>query len=503
MSNDPLIHFIGLSALILMLCARALKGILPRSSHHLAYVRGGRGAEKVIHNRGDFVFPFLHQVTEVSLLTNAIPVLRENHQAILSKDHLRANLHTVFYLKVNPRDSDILSAAQKLGHRTMNPDQLQEFLIPLLNSLINRTSSEFTLVELQSRQAEFSSRLQGLSADILSHFGLCLEKVCIVFCRETGKNYYDADKLLDAIGLSKITEVVEAEKRKRNELEQSTRIAMRRKQSEADQIIHHLNQENRKRIWLEEQEVITRNSALQIEKNNAESHVEYEKTQTKILADQKLKIAEHNREIAIAEQATERAWVFVEANLAKAKIVLAEEEIVSERELARAERMHQIHLLQAKNEAQRETLLIKEKAIAEKIAAEERAEAERIGAQGKVEALEILHQKLNELSALKRESAAWPASGETDTAGTNACAQIAFPNESSLPDLRTAILELFSNVLLELKQAFENAPDSVSASEQYPFAKTDQAKSPERMNAADPEASTSSRVSKVLETVDE
>ncbi len=455
MNIHSLIFLIGFLIFILGGGGFILSKLFVRATKSLVYVRTGYGGEKVILNGGDFVLPILHKAIPVSLNSNPIEIDRIKENSVITKDRLRADVCVVFYLKVNPVDLDIMIAAQTLGYRTLDTTQLNRFLSSLLITSIRQAAIEFTLAELQTNEQNFVSRVRELSAEPLFNYGLLLETISVSFLGQTGKSYYDPDNALDAPGLTKITELVEAEKKMRNDLEQGARIEVCRKQTEADQIIQKLNQEKLNQQFTDEQEMIAHQTAIRIEKQKADARAVYETEQSRILVDQKVKLSEQNRDAVLAQNAMSQTQVYIDATLAKAEIVRAEEEIETERELARAERMHRIHLIQAKAGADNDTLLIKEKALAEKQAAQDRAEAYRIWANGKTDALKIIAEGKTSISSVNSELASQRYSIHSDGLKSLLDACNVLSDESYSENMRSVILENLTSVVLDFDKSFD------------------------------------------------
>jgi uncharacterized membrane protein YqiK len=455
MNIHPLIIFFGVLILVLGAAGFILSKLFVRSTKSLAYVRTGYGGETVILNGGDFVLPILHKAIPVSLNSNPIEINRINENSVITKDRLRADVSIVFYLKVNPVDLDIMIAAQTLGYRTMDPSQLSAFLNSLLITSIREAVVEFTLGELLANEQKFVARVRELSVEQLFNYGLLLETTSISFLGQTSITYYDPDNALDAPGLTKITELVETEKKLRNELEQGSRIEICRKQTEADHVIQKLTQEQQKQKFLYEQELVAHQTALRIEKQKADARAAYEKEQSRILVEQKVKLSEQHRDAVLAENAKNQTQVYLDASLAKVRVVKAEEEIETERELARLERMHRISLLEAKAGAEKETLLIRETALAEKQAAQDRAEAYRIWANGKTEALKIIAEGKKSISCVNKELASERYSIHSDGMKSllNACDVLSSDKYSE--NMRAVILENLTNVVLDFDKSFD------------------------------------------------
>src|ERR1051325_5035140 len=97
-----------------------------RSSKERAFVRTGMGGQKVVMNGGAFVLPIVHEVIPVNMNTLRLEVSRGRDKALITKDRMRVDVVSEFYVRVQAATDAIASAAQTLGLRTMQPDTLKE-----------------------------------------------------------------------------------------------------------------------------------------------------------------------------------------------------------------------------------------------------------------------------------------------------------------------------------------------------------------------------------------
>src|ERR1700704_2287473 len=99
-----------------------------RSSKERAFVRTGMGGQKVVMNGGAFVLPIVHDVIPVNMNTLRLEVSRGRDRAIITRDRMRVDVTSEFYVRVQAAPEAIASAAQTLGQRTMQPDMLKELV---------------------------------------------------------------------------------------------------------------------------------------------------------------------------------------------------------------------------------------------------------------------------------------------------------------------------------------------------------------------------------------
>ncbi|MBV9754377.1 MAG: flotillin family protein, partial [Hyphomicrobiales bacterium] len=86
-----------------------------RSSKELSFVRTGLFGEKVVINSGAFVLPFIHEVTPVNMNVLRMRVVRNQGDALITKDRMRVDIDSEFYVRVPPTREAVTIAAATLG----------------------------------------------------------------------------------------------------------------------------------------------------------------------------------------------------------------------------------------------------------------------------------------------------------------------------------------------------------------------------------------------------
>src|SRR4029450_6646349 len=96
-----------------------------RSSKERAFVRTGLGGQKVVMNGGAFGLPIVHEGVPVNMTTWRLEVSRGRDKALITKDRMRVDVVSEFYVRVQAGPEAIASAAQTLGQRTLGPETLK------------------------------------------------------------------------------------------------------------------------------------------------------------------------------------------------------------------------------------------------------------------------------------------------------------------------------------------------------------------------------------------
>lgn len=390
-----------------------------RASKEIAFVRTGFGGQKVIVNGGALVFPVLHETIPVNMNTLRLDVRRANDQALITKDRMRVDVMAEFYVRAQPTEESIANAAQTLGLKTMQPEALKQLVEGKFVDALRSVAAEMAMEELHEQRTAFVQKVQQVVTEDLLKNGLELESVSLTGLDQTSREYFNPDNAFDAEGLTKLTEEIEARRRKRNEIEQDTEVDIQRKNLEAEQQKLEIGREEEYARLAQEREIETRKahqeaqiaeeraekrqSAEQadiaaqqqvdqsrieaeriveeqrIEKERSVRELEIEKLRRLETADvEKIKaveLAEQDRSIAVAEKSKDQSLAQKNADEALAEAVRAEEQVKTVRQAESAERQKLIELIEAAKEAEREKIDKTVSAEAEREAAEDRAKA--------------------------------------------------------------------------------------------------------------------------------
>jgi len=206
----------GIGVLFLVALLAAITKLYRKTSANQAFVRTGGRRAKVILDKGDFVIPMLHKLVEISLETMRLDVKRFATDALITKDNLRVDINSEFYIRVQPNPEDILAAARSLGERCVRAEAVKELVGEKLISALRAVAATKELMELQLKRDEFAAAVQeNLAADLRQN-GLTLETVTISMLDQTPSENLNPRNVFDAQGLRKITEITQAQNVERN-----------------------------------------------------------------------------------------------------------------------------------------------------------------------------------------------------------------------------------------------------------------------------------------------
>ncbi len=440
----------GIILVAVLAMAMIVARMYRRATKEISFVRTGFRGQKVIMNGGALVVPVLHEVIPVNMNTLRLEVQRANNQALITRDRMRVDVMAEFYVRVKPTNESIANAAQTLGMKTMNPDELKQLVEGKFVDALRAVAAEMAMEELHEQRVDFVQKVQQVVSEDLLKNGLELESVSLTGLDQTSKEHFNPDNAFDAEGLTKLTEEIEERRRKRNDIEQDTEVAIANKNLEAERQKLEIARETEYARLEQEREIEIRRAAqtAEIAREQAEKKRDAEEAEIqakqqvdsasitaeraveeqRIEKDRQLKekdihktksvetaeidrkktieLAEQDKAIAIAERSKAQSEAQAEADRARSVAVKEEEAVVTVRETEKAERAKAVELVKARQAAEREAIAIKVAAEADKMAAEDKAEAVTTLANAEADKLRINAQGDAEAEKLRAEASA-------------------------------------------------------------------------------------------------
>lgn len=429
MNGADVIAIIILAAIVIAVAAYLLHWLYRRSTKDVSFVRTGFGGEKVIMGGGALVLPILHDITEVNMNTLRLEVIRAREKSLITKDRMRVELTVEFYVRVSPTVDAVATAARSLGNRTMNAEQLKDLVQGRFVDAMGGAAAKMTLEHIHENRQSFVREVKQEVAESLALDGLELESVSLTSLDQTDIKLFDPSNTFDAEGLTRLTEQIESRKKKRNDIEKDTAVAMRAKNLEAEKRSLEIARDSEYARLAHEAEVSIERAQkkAQIASENAqrERAIEDVKLQEReavertrismegaletleIKRREAIALDEQAREIAISLKSKERSEAQAAAENARAAMVEAQERVQTIRDTEIANRQKVIELIEAERMAEAEATRMRILAEAEKAAAQDRADADRITVSALEERLRVESEgkeKLNVAENLRSDA---------------------------------------------------------------------------------------------------
>jgi uncharacterized membrane protein YqiK len=479
----------GVALVALLILGFILARLYRRASKEVSFVRTGFGGEKVVMNGGAIVLPVFHETIPVNMNTLRLAVERNNEQALITKDRMRVDVIAEFYVRVQPSADAISSAAQTLGLRTMQPEQLKELIEGKFVDALRSVAAELTMTELHEQRTHFVQKVQQVSSEDLLKNGLELESVSLTGLDQTAMEHFNPSNAFDAEGLTRLTEEIELRKKLRNDIEQDTLVQIKNKNLETERQTLNISRDEEYARLEQQREVEIRravqaaevareqasnNQAAESAKIDAERQIQQAKIESeralareRIAMEQQLEereiekakaveLSEQDRAIAVAEKSRAQSEAQAEADEARALAVSAEERVVTARDREAAERQKAIELIEAAREAEREAIGVRVAAEAEKAAAVDRAAALRETAKGEADKVKIVATAGAEAARLAAE--ADRVRYEVDAVGQKAVNEAAnvLSAEQVALRIRLSLIENLDRIIAESVKPMES-----------------------------------------------
>ena len=395
-------------AIVVAIAVWLLHWLYLRSSKERAFVRTGLGGQKVVLDGGAFVLPIVHDVIPVNMNTLRLEVMRGRDKALITKDRMRVDVIAEFYVRVAANAESVAVAAQTLGLRTMEPEQLKELVEGKFVDALRTAAAEMTMEELHEKRGAYVRRVREAVAGDLTKNGLELEAASLTQLDQTGMEYFNPSNAFDAEGLTRLTEQIEHRKKQRNDVEQDTLIAIRNKNLEAEKLSLGIDRESEYARLTQQREVEIARARQRADVSTERAQREQEAEGAQIAAKQTieaarirsdqtleqdrigkeraiqgaeverrmaLELAEQQRAIAVARESKAQSEAQTEAEVARALAVAAEEKVFTAREVEMAQSRKAIELIGAAQTAEHEALRLTSAAAAEKQASTDRGAA--------------------------------------------------------------------------------------------------------------------------------
>jgi len=400
MKGADVIAIIILAAIVIAVCAYLLHWLYRRSTKDVSFVRTGFGGEKVVMGGGALVLPILHDLTEVNMNTLRLEGTRAREKSLITKDRMRVELTVEFYVRVAPNVEAVSTAARSLGNRTMNAEQLKDLIQGRFIDAMGGAAAKMTLEHIHENRQEFVKEVKKEVAESLALDGLEMESVSLTSLDQTDIKLFDPSNTFDAEGLTYLTEQIESRKKKRNDIEKDTMIAMRTKNLEAERRSLEIQRDTEYARLDHEAEVsiqrAQRKSEIAAENATREREIEEVKLKERgtverariemereierleIARKEAMQLEEQTREIAVSLKSKERSEALAKAEAARAVAVEASERVQTIRDVEIANRQQRVEIIEATKAAESEATKVKILAQADKAAATDRADADRI-----------------------------------------------------------------------------------------------------------------------------
>lgn len=354
-----------------------------KSSRDIALIRTGAGGRKVIIDGGALALPILHRVERVSMRSMRLRIERSGNRALISEDRLRVDIGMEFQVRVDPSPAGIAVAAQALGAKSFRDEEIQSLLE---GKLIDAAQAEVALRSMDKLHADrsgFSAAVASRLAPDLAHSGLVVDFVSLIHLDQTPFSSLDDSNAFNAVGMRRLSEVVAENRKARIEIEAEADIAVRARQLEQTRERLRFEREQQEyeianRLEIERRRIAS-NTELEASRTEAEKHTEA----LKIARAGDVKRAEIERDLGLRRQEMEALLEIERAKIdnaivlaakrgeesleqakvetARGKLVEAQENVQTAKDIAVAERSRKLTLMKVAQENEADDAKVKSK----------------------------------------------------------------------------------------------------------------------------------------------
>ncbi|NEI69944.1 flotillin family protein [Rhizobium lusitanum] len=429
----------GIGLVLILGIGFVLASLYVRSSRDEAYVRTGLGGQKVVLDGGSVVLPIFHSIARVNLKTLRLEVQRGENDALITKDRMRVDIGAEFYVRVKPDSSSIALAAQTLGNRTNDSEQLRQLIEAKFVDSLRSVAATMSLDALQEQRMDFVKAVQDAVGSDLQSNGLELESVSLTRLDQTDIRHFNANNFFDAHGLAALTRVTEARKKERNEVVRDTEVAIAQKDLEARQQSLTIERTKREAELNQQRDIANKSAATRAETAQQEQAAKRAEEEARIASEQAIaereaaakqaresanidsaravqqretearrdnQIVAQESAIAVANKSREESEARAKAEAARALAIAAEEKVGTAKAVEIADREKQIAVIDAQKRAQTQATAVTIAAEAEKQAAIDQADAIKTLATAEADAAIIKAKGILETGKATAESEA-------------------------------------------------------------------------------------------------
>ncbi|MBY0380645.1 MAG: hypothetical protein K2W78_01830 [Xanthobacteraceae bacterium] len=398
-----MIWFVGLVAVAAFVVAILfLNRFYIKASREVALVRTGLGGQRVVLDGGVLSLPIVHKVAEINMRTVRLEVERRGERSIITQDRLRIDATAEFYVRVEPTEQGVATAAQALGSKAFRAADLADLLDGKLVDALLSVAAQYTMDSLQDNRGKYVAEVGAALQERLKQNGLVLEAVSLTRLDQTPFHALDQNNAFNAVGMRRLAEVIAVNKRERAEIENSAEIAVRQshldaakrrllieqEEEEAQLSQQHAVETYRARTMAETSEAqATAEGRRELARINRDSSVRAEQIERdrairelELQSDLSVKVARHDTDIQLAAKKAEEAVAEAAAQSSLAKEAAAREAVTTARETAMAERVKAVALIRAQEEAAVDDVRVESQAETVRAIAAAEAEASEMKA---------------------------------------------------------------------------------------------------------------------------
>ncbi len=164
-----------------------------------------------------FIIPLAHQAEIMDLSVKRIEIKRHGKEGLICMDNIRADIEVAFYLRIS--ENNIENVAKKLGaERASDTAALVELFDAQFSEALKTIGKRFDFVDLYTDRDRFKIEITELLGDPEDLQGYELVSTAIDYLEQTPLELMNANNILDAEGIKKITDLTAREAIQSNDI---------------------------------------------------------------------------------------------------------------------------------------------------------------------------------------------------------------------------------------------------------------------------------------------
>ena len=375
-----------------------------KATRERALIRTGAGGERVVLDGGFLALPFLHRVEEINMRTMRLQVRRVGEKSLITEDRLRLDAEMEFSLRVEPTPDGVATAAQSLGARSLNAQELGNLFNGRFIDAMQSVIATKTMDQVHEDRGGFVKAVRAELAEGMKSNGLRLESASLTHLDQASFAALDENNAFNAVGMRRLAEMVSANKKKRAEIEADADVSVR--QVQLDSLKRKLQiDEHQKKAEIQQAHTIEAAraqsaAATEISRQKAQQESDHGKIESEL--DTKRREIERDRDlrqhevqallaaesakiesqIALAKKRAEENAIIAKTELSREQVISAQEKIQTEKDRLAAERERETALIKLRQQTQtsEERTRSEVKTLLDKVQAEAKASDLRAGA---------------------------------------------------------------------------------------------------------------------------
>jgi len=301
----------------------------------------------------------------MDISVKTIEIDRRGRDGLICQDNIRADISVSFYVKVPKNAEAVMKVAETVGcDRASDIGTLKELFAAKFSEALKTAGKKLDFEQLYTKRDDFRDAIIDVIGKDLD--GYILADAAIDYLEQTPLESLDPENILDAEGITKITDRTAGQHVATNKLRRAAEKEVKREDTEAREVILELERQEKDKEAEQARLVATKAAAEQATTRIAQAEEMAKSEEARIRAQEKIEIENENkvREVEVAKKNRERI------------IAVEEERVEKDRHLEAIQREREVELRRIEKEKELE---VERKNIQEVIA--ERVSVEKNVAQ--------------------------------------------------------------------------------------------------------------------------